>query len=165
MKVPLYSRDGAVIAWALIDDDDSWAADHEWQLRSGYASRCENGQTVFLHREILGLPRVRRDRVVGDHINRDPLDNRRANLRAITHAEDKQNRRAWGRGSSHRGVNRSRDKWTAQVQVAGVRHYLGQFDSEGEAAHAASDFRAEHMPYSDEAVSRKKSRDGRIGQN
>jgi hypothetical protein len=43
--------------------------------------------TLYLHRLITGAPKGK----VVDHINRDPLDNRRANLRIVTQVENERN--------------------------------------------------------------------------
>jgi hypothetical protein len=55
--------------------------------------------------------------MMADHINGDGLDNRRANLRWVNHAQNMQNRRGWGKASQSMGVtfNRSTKKWIASV--------------------------------------------------
>jgi hypothetical protein len=146
--------------FALLDRADyERFGNRVWYLAStGYARRKgpRNGgsqATVFLHREILGL--AHGDSEV-DHINRDRLDNRRVNLRLATRAEQCQNIPAKGR-SRFRGVSfdsRSMKKqWRAGAKLNGRAHYLGHFETEEEAAEAASVFRREHMPYSQEANS------------
>ena len=46
-------------------------------------------QITYLHRRITGAPKG----LEVDHINRNPLDNRKSNLRVCTHAENMKNRR------------------------------------------------------------------------
>jgi len=152
-EIPLYRKDGSVRAYALID-----AADYEklgsyrWCLDSkGYAYRhwYRNGQhtNVRLHRELLGLTPAERETVV-DHINGDPLDNRRSNLRIGTRALNQQNRRKQKGTSRYRGVTLYRNgKWMAQCQIAGKIHHLGYFTDEDEAGRVVAAFRAEHMPF------------------
>ncbi|OLC29926.1 MAG: hypothetical protein AUH28_16345 [Acidobacteria bacterium 13_1_40CM_56_16] len=66
-----------------------------WQLsksgyvfRRAYAGKRPNATSrqrdLYLHRHILGL--TKGDGKIGNHINRDPLDNRRENLRVVTRA-------------------------------------------------------------------------------
>ena len=67
-------------------------------------------RTVLLHREIMGAQRGEEV----DHINRDRLDNRRSNLRLVTHKENCQNRdnryypkrRDWPTATQPYGTNR-----------------------------------------------------------
>lgn len=68
--VELTARDGAVRGYAQIDAEDEWLAVYTWRLSpQGYAYRSENGQRVFMHRQLLGLcPGDRRE---GDHIEEE----------------------------------------------------------------------------------------------
>lgn len=109
----------------------------------GYAQIWWNKRVTLLHRWILGLERG--NRLIGDHINGDPLDNRRANLRAVTPSGSSQN--VSGRGQSkHRGVVRARDKWAVAVKFAGRMHHRSGFESEADAAVAADALIRELMP-------------------
>jgi hypothetical protein len=80
-------------------------------------------------------------RMTIDHINRDPFDNKWANLRLADQSLQLRNRRNTG-ASPHKGVcfNAARRKWKAQVSVKGKCKYLGQFDTEEEAAAAAAPY-------------------------
>lgn len=49
----------------------------------GYVQFCKDGKQTSLHRMVMGLTRGDGKHV--DHINGDKLDNRRCNLRIITH--------------------------------------------------------------------------------
>jgi hypothetical protein len=159
-RVPIHVA-GVVSVFALVDEDDFPALiRHRWRLDSrGYAvrnvrygPRREGRQrAILMHREILGLRPG--DGVKTDHRNRDPLDNRRENLRVCTYAENNQNVPARGGSSEYRGVswNKRARRWTATVRLRGKQHHLGYFDDELEAAGAAADFRREHMPYAEEA--------------
>jgi len=89
-----------------------------------------------MHREILSLP----DEVLVDHINRNGLDNRKANLRPATPSQN-----AWNRpklkkrtGSRFKGVHfYKRDGiWQAAIKVNAHTKYLGRFHSEVQAARA-----------------------------
>lgn len=161
--IPLRDRKGLVVARVLVDDADfEWLNEWPWHLTGGYASRhVYSGKSktrIWMHRLILGLSRE--DALQADHINRDRLDNRRSNLRAVTADQNRQNLRPYrGARSRFRGVYfvppstpGSQPKWSAVVQVDGVRHRLGRFLSEDEAGRVAAAFRAEHLPFAVEAT-------------
>lgn len=153
VRVPLRARDGSVRAYALIDGADAaWVNQWRWCLTRGYAirrERRENNRTVYLHRELLGLPRVGDGRQ-GDHIDRDRMDNRRANLRVVTSGENRQNVSSKpGSSSRYRGVyfDKRRTKWCARIVINRAHKHLGYFDIEDEAGAAALAARRRLLPY------------------
>lgn len=158
VAIPIRRRDGELRAYAYVDVEDAHLAEKSWHLdKDGYAIRTEYAgrkRTQLLAREVLGL--APGDKREADHINRDKLDNRRSNLRIVTAGQNNQNLgEGWG-ASRHRGVSYSpsthnRKWWIAQVIVNRKRHWLGRYETETEAARVASAFRAEHMPYSEDA--------------
>lgn len=97
----------------------------------------------MMHRDVMDAmlgPDVKlsRNRYV-DHINGDGLDNRRANLRAVTATQNNWNRRFRKTGrSKYTGVSwdKRRDKWRADIYENYRKIYLGHFDNEEEAARA-----------------------------
>ena len=112
-------------------------------VRHGDRIKTENGPKVVaisLHRFILG----HKPGMVVDHINGNPLDNRKSNLRFCTHQQNNANavKRVPGTsrfkgvtwkkpyGSHHEG------RWLARIRVNGNLIYLGQFKVE-EHAYAA----------------------------
>lgn len=104
--------------------------------REGYAARAGRGSelkgNIAMHRQIMQTP----DGMVTDHINGDTLDNRRANLRVCTVAENNRNQTAW-RPNRYKGVfyiPNGKRKWGARVGVDGRAKYLGAYASEREAA-------------------------------
>lgn len=102
-EVPIRRRDGSVRAVALIDDEDADLAELRWhalgslpggRFYAGHAGRVD-GKVVqsYMHVEI--LKRMGHDPGTyecGDHIDRDPLNNQRANLRATTQSVNAANR-------------------------------------------------------------------------
>ena len=92
---------------------------------------------ILMHRQILGL--VRGDGKVSDHINRNPLDNRKANLRVANHTINNRNRGIESTNTSgHKGVcwDISRDKWMAHITVNDRQINLGRYDMIDEAIEA-----------------------------
>lgn len=154
IAVVLRLRDGTEQGISVIDEEDlddvmPW----RWRLTTdGYACRTSREGEIFMHRQLLGLKVG--SPLQGDHINRDRLDNRRANLRIVTRWENTQNQRPIGRTSRFRGVSRSMNgcRWRARVWIKGVAHHLGHFVDEQDAARAAAAFRAQHMPFSEDAL-------------
>jgi len=164
VRIPLIGRDGSVRCYAVVDAADAdWLGQWTWRamvsggrrypgrygIRAYRAPRVEGKKThVFMHRVIMGLPPGREPEV--DHINRDSLDNRRVNLRAVSHAQNHQNKTSYtGATSRFRGVcwNKERRKWEATGRLNNKNAHLGYFRSEDEAAVVALRWRAEHMPY------------------
>jgi len=82
--------------WATVDDDVfvelntyKWKAKPNGSGTHVYAVRESKGRTVRMHRVVLGYDGP----LDIDHINRDPLDNRRVNLRVATRSVNQLNRR------------------------------------------------------------------------
>lgn len=153
--IPVYKR-GEVVAHALVDDEDYLRLrDFTWGLTSnGYARRSESRSSkVFMHREVMGL--MPGDGLEVDHRDLDRLNNRRANLRVVTHAENGQNRvsqsTCCGRpvSSRFRGVtwDKERQKWQAKLELHGRTRYVGRYPSEVDAAAAVTRARLEAMTH------------------
>lgn len=101
-----------------------------------YASRgimTDNGtRSIGMHRAIMSA-----DGGEVDHINGNGLDNRRANLRCCSHAENMQNRSLDRRNKlGSRGVFMDRGKFRACIQDKGRTINLGTYHSKEEAAAA-----------------------------
>jgi len=122
----------------LVDDEDFEKMNRSWNLASnGYAKRTKRVDgvctTMFAHRELLGL--VRGDKQQVDHKDHNRLNNQKENLRICTPAQNQANARAHKDGCGLKGVCYAKDtgKWQTSIKYAGKLHYLGQFDTPGEA--------------------------------
>jgi len=125
--------------------------------------RLPNGKysRTLMHREVLSLPALskvevskgqltdvpvgtpagpppRREGYVIDHINGSGLDNRRANLRPATVAQNAQNSRRRKNLSGYKGVwfDKHKRKWRAAIWHNSKRVHLGYFSSPRQAANA-----------------------------
>lgn len=111
-------------------------------------------RTIAMHRVILGLEAG--DPRQGDHEDRNPLNNQRSNLRIAERAsaDNGQNRGPYSSNTSgYRGVtwNKRLRKWQAQAVLNCKQHYLGLFATAEQADAAVKAWRAEHMPFSEDA--------------
>ncbi|HWZ65606.1 MAG TPA: HNH endonuclease [Patescibacteria group bacterium] len=124
-----------------VDDSDypdlslfTWRLDgHGYAVRNNYLGKI-NGKMESRHihmaRQILGLDTTNKCMV--DHIDGNPSNNQRANLRVVTAAQNSMNRGKHKQGTSrYKGVtyHKQINKWQAYCN----RKYLGIFDSEQEA--------------------------------
>lgn len=152
-RIPLHDALGVVRAYTVIDASDAqWARQWRWCLSHGRAVRNHNADgakyMVYLHRELLGLPH-RTSLPVVDHIDRNPLNNRRLNLRAIAKGDNSQNVPSRS-ASGYRGVSfhRQSGRWRARIKTKGIEHHLGLFATAEEAAKAARMGRSRLLPFS-----------------
>jgi hypothetical protein len=126
----------------LVDDDDLDSLSiHRWYVGDWYAMRSSriDGRwtTEYMHRRIMGL--TKGDRRSVDHVNGNPLDNRRANLRYCSQAENMRNTRVRSDNKSGlKGIawDAKNKKWEARIQVNKRRVFLGRYGT-AEEAHAA----------------------------
>lgn len=97
-----------------------------WYIdKHGYAVN-KTKSLIFMHRLIMSPPK---DKVI-DHINGNPLDNRRCNLRICTQAENLRNSKLCiNNVSGHTGVcwEKRSQKWSAEIQINGKSIKLGRF--------------------------------------
>ena len=92
-------------------------------------SRHRGDGPHYLHRAILNAA----PSDVVDHISRDPKDNRRANLRLCTQAQNSRNRSR--QREQYKGVTKKpRSRFSAQINLDGRAIALGSFDTAIEAA-------------------------------
>ncbi len=98
---------------------------------------------VSMHRQLMQsqLNAVRSTlnaKLVVDHINNDSLDNRRANLRLATAAQNACNRKKISSNTSSKYIGiyfeKRTGRWTVKIRANGKRLWLGRFNSELDAA-------------------------------
>ena len=134
--------------WALIDLEDlervinfpyTWSAKYDPDLEQNYVETSiycgfENGKklgkSLKLHKFIMDV----NDNRVVDHINHDTLDNRKSNLRVISHSNNATNRKSRNKNnkSGYRNVcwSKSENKWLVQLSIDKKTTCLGKFEYE-----------------------------------
>jgi len=121
---------------AIVDDQDyEWLVQWNWCMNGGYAGRRARPNFYYMHKEIatkrLGFP----SELKADHINGNPLDNRRENLRSATQQMNGINAGLCSTNTSgFKGVAPEKGQWSAQIHVMGHKKFLGYFDDKVEAA-------------------------------
>jgi hypothetical protein len=142
--------------YAIVDPEDyGELAKYKWHtgrserglyaVRAVKARRRKTGQkTVSMHWVILKPPKGK----FVDHINPNGLDNRRANLRAVTAQQNMWNmrKRKGNCSSKYKGVSwsKSESKWRAMITYNNRWIFIGYFDDE-KAAAMAYDARAKEL--------------------
>jgi hypothetical protein len=103
-------------------------------VANDYSSGRRSPKPVYMHQLVLSCEPP----YEVDHGNGDGLDNRRANLQRVTHAQNTWNRRKTVVPVSSRfvGVYRVNQRWVARIMVHGKLIHLGYFATEIEAYRA-----------------------------
>lgn len=120
---------------SLVDDEDfeGLLKMGRWSYSEGYVQRKEKGETLRLHRFLLGMSKD--DTRVVDHINGDGLDNRKSNLRICTKFENSLNKRKHRDGRlKHKGIYQQKSgNYSAKIQIRGNDISLGTYKTQEEA--------------------------------
>lgn len=141
--------------WTIIDLEDlerlidlkyRWCARYEECIR-GYYALCNiypNGihTVIAMHQFILNY--FGGDDI--DHKNNDSLDNRKSNLRIISHKDNSKNRKGKNINNTtgYRNVSFYKGKYIVQLQVEGKNKLLGSFDNAIEAGEFSEKMRREY---------------------
>lgn len=142
----------AQYGYAIVDSDLSYLADeYKWTLDSSkrYAvtgtleHRGKRLALAYLHRVVVGLD----TEGMIDHISRDKLDNRRANLRVADNRINQINTAPRGGTSKYRGVfwDKRCNLWRSQIKDHGKTYYLGYYDDERAAARVYNTAAVKHF--------------------
>lgn len=129
-------------AVCLVDDDVAeLIAGYSWRMNDrnyvrtskymGMKDGKEIKKEVQIHRLIMDAP----VNLEVDHINGNPLDNRRSNLRLCNRNQNKANTRIVSTNTSgYKGVSKHKGKWQASIRINNKLCYLGRFLTKERAA-------------------------------
>lgn len=155
------TRKNGDILEALIDTSDldkiqefpnTWMAHWDKNRQQYYCDGKlprQNGKSkrISLHRYLLDPP----SHMVVDHINHDPLDNRRYNLRILTNAQNCQNKNGLNKNNKTgvRGVSwcESLQSWRVSIRKNGKYVYQNNFKKFEDAKAAAEGAIEKYLPY------------------
>lgn len=128
----LYDNFGNICEKSYIDFESvDEIKDIKWHVSYGYV-KSSNG--IFLHRLVFG---EKNPEVCIDHINRNTLDNRIANLRSASKAQNTRNSNfRKSNTSGFKGVVRSGTRWRAQIKVSYKSIHIGRYEEPEDAAKA-----------------------------
>lgn len=133
-EIVIYNRKNIEVARAIIDIEDVMICNqYKWFLKDEKYVRThmninDKDKKVGLHRIIMNV--VDNKNVVVDHIDRNPLNNRKSNLRVTTQAKNCINKaRQSNNTSGIVGVTwrKENNKWEAQIKLNGKMIHLGLF--------------------------------------
>jgi len=144
---------------ALVDDEDyDWLNDLKWWTLVGrkanplYPVIFKNGKYLYMHRLVMFAHLKEPTNLEIDHIDRNPLNNQKSNLRWVTHSQNCLNRKGSnGTPKPHRSDNPDRiytsefrgvarhkysKKWEARIRLGDKKLHIGIFPAERWAAMA-----------------------------
>lgn len=156
--IEIRGRNNQLLCEAVIDAADVptvksyrwgavWSKEREQYIARTTILRDGEHVSVLLHRFLLGLE----NSALVDHVDGDPLNNRRANLRAANKSQNGQNRKSANKNSRTgvRGVSPTNNgMWRARIMVNRRGVYIGTYPTIAEAEVAVIEARRKYMPHS-----------------
>jgi len=115
---------------------------HKWRLNSdGYAFTYIGGKRVFMHEFVC----IKTASMVVDHLNFNKLDNRKANLKAVTNNQNLLRNKNRLRKDLGVSFHHASDKWRARVSTYDSKGkkgeiYLGTFSRKKDAIIARNNY-------------------------
>lgn len=134
-EIILCNMRGKECARSLVDYDDKKKVDHlKW-----YLGGCRKGEEYVKNKRCLlhHLIFEKKDGFQVDHINGNKLDNRKHNLRFVTHSQNQHNRISRGYY-----FHKSTGQWMVRIMVNNKQLYFGRCDLEEDAKAKAIEVKA-----------------------
>lgn len=117
-------------------DDYGKVSKYTWIIDSNYVTTTISNKKILLHRFIMN---VNQKNVIVDHINGNPYDNRKCNLRICSQSNNSMNRKLSIKNmSGFTGVqfNKKSNKWYSKISVNGKHIFLGSYNNIEDAINA-----------------------------
>lgn len=127
----------------IADTERKWCSLWKKDIGNFYVkstlTKGEKDKILYLHRVIMDAPHGKQV----DHINRNTLDNRKANLRIVTASENQ-----WNKGSCKHGSTGIKNiNWDSKTKMFTVKfyrhkkhHWIGRFSDITEAQNALNNY-------------------------
>lgn len=134
--IELFNKKKEKIGETIVDEENyNDLMKYQWCISRGYVHGIVDSKIIRLHRHVLNY----NGKDVVDHINNNPLDNRKCNLRIVTSKQNSMNKKSSKNSTSeYIGVSweKSRNKWITSITINNKSKFLGRFKDEKEAAKA-----------------------------
>lgn len=137
-KIELCSRDGSAHSYAIVDaeDYDKVSCLRWFVCGTGHVvSSARGGRVYRLHRLVFGAP----NGAIVDHADRNPLNNRKENLRLANKSQNAANSKISSNNTSgYTGVcfDKTTKRWIATIKHNNQRIWLGRHSNPVAAAEA-----------------------------
>jgi len=118
--VPVYYK-GKIIKSEISTLDAKEVGKYLWSSNGKYVS----GSAGYLHRLIMNPKKGQQI----DHIDGNPFNNKRSNLRVVTNQQNQMARHKAVGISGHKGVYSVNKKWRAVIKKDGKLIHIGYFDT------------------------------------
>ena len=140
-EIILFKRNGEERARIIIDTKDVVIVNqYQWYLTSpGNYPVCNRRGAVYLHHLIQGRENKRKKKILTDHIDRNPLNNRKSNLRDVSPGDNCRNTNLQRNNTSgYKGVSwyKNSNKWLSYIDIQSKRICLGYFSVKEKAIEA-----------------------------
>jgi hypothetical protein len=135
-----YTQKGEEFYFDLEDYDK--IKDYQWVTKDGYCETIAwnpsdgSQHKLRLHRLIMGVENIKDFNCQVDHININPLDNRKANLRIVDNKTNNANKNPYRADGSKIGVRKCRNKWVSDITINHKVIRLGRYDNYEDAVQA-----------------------------
>jgi hypothetical protein len=134
----------------IIDTDDlEKIKQYSWHRGTKGYIVYKNKETVYIHRLITNCPKG----LFIDHIDGNPLNNKKNNLRVVTTQQNAQNRALMPNNKTgYRGVyfEKQTEKYRVQLVIDGTTMDFGRYDNVDIAGYVSAQIIKNFMPYSNE---------------